>query len=72
MANMKLRCILPAAMQQKGIYYYTTYENHQITAVDMHRENLDGGDTCALPGCERGTYFVAELKVWDIWKKVMD
>lgn len=26
----------------KGIYYYTTYENHQITAVDMHRENLDG------------------------------
>lgn len=26
----------------KGIYYYTTYDNHQITAVDMHRENLDG------------------------------
>ena len=25
----------------KGIYYYTTYNNHQITAVDMHRENLD-------------------------------
>lgn len=25
----------------KGIYYYTTYENHQITAVDMHRENLE-------------------------------
>lgn len=25
----------------KGIYYYTTYENHQISAVDMHRENLD-------------------------------
>lgn len=25
----------------KGIYYYTTYENNQITAVDMHRENLD-------------------------------
>ena len=24
----------------RGIYYYTTYENHQITAVDMHRENL--------------------------------
>ena len=37
MANMKLRCILPAAMQQKE-----SYENHQITAVDMHRENLDG------------------------------
>ena len=26
----------------KGIYYYTTYDNHQITAVDMHKENLDG------------------------------
>ena len=26
----------------KGIYYYTTYNNHQITAVDMHREKLDG------------------------------
>lgn len=25
----------------KGIYYYTTYENHQITAVDMNRENLN-------------------------------
>ena len=28
----------------KGIYYYTTYDNHQISAVDMHRENLDGAD----------------------------
>ncbi|MEG2602956.1 MAG: choloylglycine hydrolase, partial [Carnobacterium sp.] len=26
----------------KGIYYYTTYENSQITGVDMHKENLDG------------------------------
>ena len=26
----------------QGIYYYTTYDNHQISAVDMHRENLDG------------------------------
>ncbi len=25
----------------KGIYYYTTYNNHQITAVDMRKENLD-------------------------------
>lgn len=27
---------------QKGIYYYTTYGNHQISAVDMNRENLEG------------------------------
>lgn len=26
----------------KGIYYYTTYDNHQICAVDMHAEQLDG------------------------------
>ena len=26
----------------KGIYYYTSYENGQITGVDMHKENLDG------------------------------
>lgn len=25
----------------KGIYYYTTYENHQISAVNMYHENLD-------------------------------
>ena len=24
------------------IYYYKTYENSQITSVDMHKENLDG------------------------------
>lgn len=25
----------------KGIYYYTTYENHQITAVNLYKEKLD-------------------------------
>lgn len=25
----------------KGIYYYTTYTNRQITAIDMHKEDLD-------------------------------
>ena len=33
----------------KGIYYYTTYGNHQITAVDMHRENLDGDRLVRYP-----------------------
>ena len=28
----------------KGIYYYTTYDNSSINAVDMYRENLDGTD----------------------------
>jgi len=28
----------------KGIYYYTTYDNRQITGIDMNRENLDGSE----------------------------
>lgn len=26
----------------RGIYYYTTYENHQISAISMHKTNLEG------------------------------
>lgn len=26
---------------QEGIFYYTSYDNHQITAVRLHQENLD-------------------------------
>lgn len=33
----------------KGIYYYTSYDNHQITAVDMHREELDGDALIRYP-----------------------
>lgn len=33
----------------RGIYYYTTYDNHQITAVDMHRENLKGRTLSRYP-----------------------
>lgn len=33
----------------KGIFYYTAYDNHQITAVDMHRENLEGRELVAYP-----------------------
>ncbi len=33
----------------KGIYYYRTYENSQITAVDMHKENLDGRQLIQYP-----------------------
>ena len=25
----------------RGVYYYTTYFNRRINAVDMHRENLE-------------------------------
>ena len=33
----------------KGIYYYTTYNNHQITAVDMNRENLGSDKLITYP-----------------------
>lgn len=33
----------------KGIYYYTTYENSQVTAVTMGKEELDGSKTVAYP-----------------------
>ncbi len=33
----------------KGIYYYTTYENSQITAVDMHAEDLSGHTPICYP-----------------------
>lgn len=33
----------------KGIFYYKTYENNQIIAVDMHKENLDGEQVITYP-----------------------
>lgn len=33
----------------KGIYYYTTYENHGISAVDMHRCDLEGAALYSYP-----------------------
>lgn len=33
----------------RGIYYYTTYENSQITCVDMHSENLDTSQIKSFP-----------------------
>ena len=33
----------------KGIYYYTTYENHQITAIDLHAEDLDSAELSRYP-----------------------
>lgn len=37
----------------KGLYYYTTYENHAISVVDMHAENLDGDKLCRYPVIRR-------------------
>ena len=34
---------------RQGIYYYTTYDNSRITAVDLHKENLDGNRLVSWP-----------------------
>ncbi len=33
----------------KGIYYYTAYNNHQISAVDMYKEDLEGHHLIRYP-----------------------
>ena len=33
----------------KGIYYYNTYDNHRICAVDMYRENLESSRLARYP-----------------------
>lgn len=33
----------------KGIYYYKTYDNSRITAVDMYKEDLDGKELISYP-----------------------
>ena len=45
----------------RGIYYYNTYDNHRITGVDMHKENLDGKKSDLLYARDRRTDIYAEL-----------
>lgn len=34
---------------RRGIYYYTTYDRHMISAVNMHAEDLDGKEIVTYP-----------------------
>lgn len=34
--------------QEKGIYYYTTYNNHRINAIDLHKEDLNASNLKAF------------------------
>ncbi len=43
----------------KGIYYYTSYENSRITAVDMHKEDLEGKELAVYP----------MLREWDTYRQ---
>lgn len=40
----------------KGVYYYTTYDNPQVSGVDMHKEDLDGSALATYPLIERQTF----------------
>lgn len=42
----------------RGIYYYTTYENRQITAVELHRENLESAGLISYPLLRRQQIFL--------------
>ncbi len=37
------------ANADKGLYYYTTYSNHQINCVDMHKTDLDADKLSICP-----------------------
>ena len=41
----------------RGIYYYKTYENSQISAVDMHHEDLEGTEVVSYPLVETQQIF---------------
>lgn len=41
----------------RGIYYYTTYDNQQITAVSLHRENLEESELIHYPMTRGPRYF---------------
>ena len=39
--NYEITIYSSCCNMDEGIYYYTTYENSQITKIDMYKENLD-------------------------------
>jgi len=47
--NYEITIYTSCCNADKGIYYYTTYGNHQITSVNMHKENLDSAELIKYP-----------------------
>lgn len=47
----------------KGIYYYTTYTNRQISAVDMYEENLDGTKVVHYPMLQKEQIYWQNKKI---------
>ncbi len=44
--------------QEEGIYYYTTYENSQITSVNMYHYDLDSKELKSLPMLDKQKIFM--------------
>lgn len=47
--NYEITMYTSCCNTDKGIYYYKTYENSQITAINMFHENLDGNKPIRYP-----------------------
>ena len=41
----------------EGIYYYTTYENSQITKIDIRKENIQKSELIRYPFRYKGEIF---------------
>lgn len=41
----------------RGVYYYTTYENSRVCAVDMHREDLASREITVYDLCDDADFF---------------
>ena len=42
----------------QGIYYYTTYDNSRVCAVEMHREDLEGCDLISYPLLHKPVFYL--------------
>ena len=42
----------------QGIFYYTTYDNSRICAVELHRENLEGNQIVSYPLLHKPDFFL--------------
>lgn len=47
--NYEISVYISCCNADKGVYYYETYENHRITAVNMFKHNLDGKELFRYP-----------------------
>lgn len=54
--NLEMTMYMSCANADHGIYYYASYDNPAITAVDMYAENLDGDQMALYPHETHGKF----------------